>query len=276
MSSSLAGIIPAPFCQHPVHLLKQVINRLRHPTALAPVPLPATPNGATLSPHYGNIGGAQSAARSANAWRRRGEALILLLLFSLVVSRPVSAAEAIAAITSVIRWGEPSRELLAHFGARARIVPSPIDFGDSYSNVVLRDVAVGGIPLIAFFQMDKARQGLKRIQLERQRHGVNAAAFRGVLAGLEAEYGVPDALCGVRPGPAGGYQAAAERIWRRDGIIIHAIFRDTSIEAFEGCLSGDPSLAGPCGLTGQLLIRLSPAEQKEPMCASSKLGRRMG
>jgi hypothetical protein len=43
----------------------------------------------------------------------------------------------------------------------------------------------------------------------------------------------------------------------RDGIVIRAIFRDTTIEAFEGCLAGD-SLVGPCGLTGQLLVRISP------------------
>src|SRR5439155_15920943 len=116
---------------------------------------------------------------------------------------------------------------------------------------------LGGFPLIAFYQMDKGSGGLKRIQLERQRHGVTPAAFRGVLGALEAAYGAPDAACGVAPGPQSGYQAAAERIWRRDGVIIRAIFRDTTIQAYEGCLFGDPSL-GPCGLTGQLLVRISP------------------
>jgi hypothetical protein len=67
----------------------------------------------------------------------------------------------------------------------------------------------------------------------------------------------PAALCRVRPGPASFYQAAAERVWLRDGVVIRAIFRDTTIEAFEGCLAGDPSV-GPCGLTGQLLVRISP------------------
>jgi hypothetical protein len=156
------------------------------------------------------------------------------------------------------QWGESESALLAHFGARATRLARPIDFGDSYAQIVLRRVVVGGVPLVAFFQMDKITQGLRRIQLERQRHGVNPPAFRAVLGALEVAYGMPDMMCGVAPGPTGGYQAAAERVWLRDGRVIRAVFRDTTIEAFEGCLSGDPSIAGPCGLTGQLLVRISP------------------
>ncbi len=157
---------------------------------------------------------------------------------------------------------------------RATPLKLAIDFGDSYVEIVLRGVVVGGVPLVAFFQMDKTTHGLRRIQLERQRHGVNPAAFRAVLAALEAAYGAPDAMCGLAPGPANGYQAAAERVWLRDGRVIRAIFRDTTIEAFEGCLAGDPrgdprgdlSMAGPCGLTGQLLVRISPPEADSARC----------
>jgi hypothetical protein len=162
-------------------------------------------------------------------------------------------------------WGEPSAALLRQFGARARPLPTPIDFGDSYADVVLPRLDIDGFPLVVFFQMDKRTHGLKRIQLERNRHGVNPPAFRGVMAELVAEYGAPDAMCGVRPGPANGYQAAAERVWLRDGAVIRAIFRDTTIEAFEGCLAGDPSL-GPCGLTGQLLVRISPPAGDAGVC----------
>ena len=81
-------------------------------------------------------------------------------------------------------------------------------------------------------------------------------------------------MCGIAPGPIGGYQAAAERVWRRDGRVIRAVFRDTTIEAFEGCLAGDPNgdlrvdplMAGPCGLTGQLLVRISPPEADGASC----------
>lgn len=177
----------------------------------------------------------------------------------------VARAEGIADLWEGTYWGESNAALVAHFGERAISLPRPIDFGDSYAPVVLRGIVVGGVPLIAFFQLDKATGGLKRVQLERQRHGVNPPAFRAVLGALEAAYGAPDAACGVAPGPASGYQRAAERVWLRDGVIIRAIFRDTTIEAFEGCLAGDPS-AGPCGLTGELVVRISPPQADAGGC----------
>jgi hypothetical protein len=172
-------------------------------------------------------------------------------------------AAGIADVFDGIYWGESSSELLARFGSRATALALPIDFGDSYAQIVLRSVVIGGVPLVGFFQMDKTTHGLRRIQLERQRHGVSPPVFRAIVGALEAAWGAPDLMCGIAPGPAGGYQKAAERVWRRDGLVIRAIFRDTTIEAFEGCLAGDPSgdplLAGPCGLTGQILVRISPS-----------------
>jgi len=191
------------------------------------------------------------------------EILTILVLSLLSAS---ARAEGLSHIWRGLHWGEASTAVYAQLGRQATVLPRPIDFGDSYAELVLRNVPVGGFPLVAFFQMDKVTGGLKRIQLERQRHGVNPPAFRGVLAALEAEFGPPDMMCGIRPGPASGYQAAAERIWRRDGAVIRAIFRDTTIEAFEGCLAGDPSIAGPCGLTGQLLVRISPPDGDGGAC----------
>lgn len=187
------------------------------------------------------------------------------LAFALFLIAVTARAEAVAEAWQGVRWGESSAALLAHFGARATALPQPLDFGDSYVDVVLRDVPIGGFPLIAYFQMDKATHGLKRIQFERPRHGVNPTAFRGVLGGLEASYGQPDAMCGTAPGPAGGYQSAAERIWRRNGTVIRAIFRGTTIEAFEGCVGGDLT-SGPCGLTAQLLVRISPPGEDAGTC----------
>ena len=187
------------------------------------------------------------------------------LIFALCLTGAAVHAQGIQEAWRDIRWGESSAALLAHFGNRATALPRPLDFGDSYVDVVVRNVPIGGVPLIAFFQMDKRTRGLKRIQLERPRHGVNPPAFRGVLGGLEAAYGQPDAMCGIRPGPAGGYQSAAERIWRRDAVVIRAIFRGTTIEAFEGCLGGDLT-SGPCGLTAQLLVRVSPPDQDAGTC----------
>jgi len=173
-------------------------------------------------------------------------------------------------IAEVVRgtfWGEHGNALFEHFGGRAAVLRRPVDFGDSYAQIVLRAVAVGGVPLVAFFQMDKTTGGLKRIQLERQRHGVNPPAFRAVVAGIEAEYGAPAAMCDIAPGPTSGYQAAADLAWFDAGNIIRAIFRDTTIEAFEGCLAGNPTL-GACGLTGQLLVRISPTGSDGTGCSA--------
>jgi hypothetical protein len=172
------------------------------------------------------------------------------------------------AMTQGVQWGESSSALQAHFGARARPISPPIDFGDSYAALAVRDVRIGGVPLVAFLQIDKATGGLKRIQLERQRHGVNPPAFRAVLGALHAAYGNPAEICGARAGPADGYQAASQYVWRQNGSVIRAIFRDTTIEAFEGCLTGDPGAFGPCGLTGQLLIRISPPNVDPGGCTS--------
>jgi hypothetical protein len=192
----------------------------------------------------------------------------LPLLLVTWLSAVPAAAEGITEVWQGGHWGESSAALFARFAGSATALPRPLDFGDSYADVVLRNVPVGGVQLIAYFQMDKASHGLKRIQLERPRHGVNPMAFRGVLGAIEAAYGAPDLMCGIGPGPASGYQAAAERIWRRNGIVIRAIFRSTTIEAFEGCPDGDLT-AGPCGLTAQLLVRLSPPGEDSGSCPAA-------
>lgn len=176
-----------------------------------------------------------------------------------------SPTYAVGTLLQGIWWGEPQSALLAHYGARAINLRRPVDFGDSFVQIVVRNVDVGGVPLIAFLQIDKRTGGLKRIQLERQRHGVNPPAFRAVIGALEAEYGAPDAMCSIPPGRQDGFQAATELVWSRSGNLIRAVFRDTTIESFEGCLWGDLKM-GPCGLTGQLFVRISPRGADASSC----------
>jgi hypothetical protein len=168
------------------------------------------------------------------------------------------AADLIPELLQRTFWGEGSEDLLRSMGRAAVRLPKSLDFGDSYADVVLTGKALGGVPVIVFFQMDKADRGLKRIQLERPRHGVNPPAFRAISAALHAAYGKPDKLCAIPVRPIGGYQAAAEELWIGSTTVISAIYRDTTLQAFEGCLYGLTS--GPCGLTGQLLVRISPIE----------------
>jgi hypothetical protein len=157
-------------------------------------------------------------------------------------------------------WGESPEALQRHFGMRGFALPQPLDFGDSYAPLVVRDVPVGGYPLIAYYQIDKVTHGLKRIQLELPRHMVNAGAFHGVFLTLDADYGAPDVSCGILPGPTTAYQGAAEYVWHRGGAVIRAIFRDTTLQAWGGCYS--PA----CGLTAQLLLRISPPAEDRGTC----------
>jgi len=174
----------------------------------------------------------------------------------LVFARPAVAETGIGEIWHQTHWGESANELLRQFGADAIQLPRALDFGDSYAPVVLPSQMVGAVPMVVFFQMDKATHGLKRIQFERPRHGVNPPAFRGILAALQADFGSPDRVCAVPVFPTSGYQAGAEALWLRDGTVLSAIFRDTTLQAFEGCLFGPAT--GSCGLTGQLLLRIGP------------------
>jgi len=108
-----------------------------------------------------------------------------LLLLASVPATPGSAAPAADAVTELLRevhWGETSQSLLRQFDGAATQLPRSLDFGDSYVDVVLRGETIGGIPVVTFFQMDKRTRGLKRIQLERQRHGVNPPALRAISA----------------------------------------------------------------------------------------------
>jgi hypothetical protein len=174
-------------------------------------------------------------------------------------------AVAIPSVPGGLAWGETGRELLETLGIRATVLTRPIDFGDAYATIVVRDAALGGIAMTAFFQMDKATGGLKRVQFERPRHRVNPPSYRAVVAALDSAYGPPSATCAIPAVPANGYQASVERVWRRDGMTIRAIFRDTTIQAFEGCLWWWQT--PPCGLTGQMLVRFAPRGADRTECA---------
>jgi hypothetical protein len=176
----------------------------------------------------------------------------------LTLAFPSNASNGIEGLLQQTHWGESSDELLQQYGTRAVRLSRALDFGDSYADVILQGQTLGGEPMVVFFQMDKTAHGLKRVQLERPRHGVNPPAFRAIAAALRAEYGKPDQICIIPVVPASGYQAATEERWAQGGTSISAIFRDTTLQAFEGCLFGPAT--GWCGLHGQILVRISPSD----------------
>jgi hypothetical protein len=177
---------------------------------------------------------------------------------------PAPASDRVEGLWQQTHWGE-SADALQQFGRDAERLPHALDFGDSYADVVLPRYLVGGVPMVVFFQMDKAGRGLKRIQLERPRHGVNPPAYRALLMALQSDFGSPDRVCAVPVYPAGGFQAANEEQWDRAGTTVSAIFRDTTLQAFEGCLFGPAT--GSCGLKGQLLIRIGPRDNDGDPCS---------
>jgi hypothetical protein len=188
--------------------------------------------------------------------RALAAALLVLCAMLNVAARATGIEDAWAGT----HWSESPEALQHTLGPRAFTLPRPIDFGDSYAPLALRDLPIAGVSMIVYYQIDKATHGLKRIQLERPRHGVNPAAFRSIFLTLDADYGAPDVSCGILPGPTTAYQGAAEYVWRRDGMVIRAIFRDTTLQAFGGCYS--PA----CGLTAQLLLRISPPAEDAGTC----------
>jgi hypothetical protein len=191
--------------------------------------------------------------------------MIVLALLLLFAGQPAQAASSANPFRG-LHWGEGQRALLAHFGGAATVLAQPLDFGDSYAQIVLRDVDIGGVKMIGYLQIDKRTGGLKRIQLERPRHGVNPPAFRDVVGALVKAYGKPAATCEEPPASGNGYQASVELDWSLGGNLVRAIFRDTTLEAFEGCW-WDWFAQRPCGLTGQMLVRLSPPGADRPGCS---------
>jgi hypothetical protein len=175
------------------------------------------------------------------------------------------AADGVEALLHEVRWGESSDQLAHQFGAAAMRLQQPLDFGDSYADVVLRGDTLGGVPVVVFFQMDKMTHGLKRVQLEPMGHEINPPAFRAIAGALHAAYGAPVQTCFTPPVPAAGYQASVEEQWRHDDATITGIFRDTTLQAFEGCLYGPAS--GWCGLHGQILVRFAPPAGPAAGCA---------
>jgi hypothetical protein len=185
---------------------------------------------------------------------------------ALLLAWPAFAAGAVLPMLNDVHWGQSSQALARQFGSPVMRLPRPLDFGDSYADIVLRDAIVGGVPVAVFFQMDKVTHGLKRIQLEPLGHEINPPAYRAIATALRSELGRPAQTCVTPPVPAAGFQAAVEEQWRHQDAEISAIFRDTTLEAFEGCLSGPAT--GWCGLHGQILVRITPAAGRKFACVA--------
>jgi hypothetical protein len=202
--------------------------------------------------------------------QKRACRLIAFAAAALLLPRLLLAADGLETLLRATHWGESSDAMLRQFGSAAQRLPQPLDFGDSYAAIVLKGNALGGVPMAVFFQMDKATHGLKRVQLQPLGHRLGPAAFRAIAAALHNEFGRPQATCVTPPLPQAGYQAAVAERWVQGDSVVTAIFRDTTLQAFEGCLYGPAS--GWCGLHGQLLVRIAPPEEIHAPCGPGFVG----
>lgn len=185
---------------------------------------------------------------------------------TLALAFAAAAHASVGDVTRRAHWGQTARELAETFGPRATLLDRPIEYGDAEVRVVLRDEEIGGHDFTVYFQEDKAGGGLRRIHFERPRHGAVLGVFRDVVAALAAEYGAPVQSCDIPARGATVHQAQWTRIWERDGDMIRAVFRDTTVEATEGCLREERSGTSACGLTAQMFVQVSPRDARADGC----------
>ena len=166
-------------------------------------------------------------------------------------------------------WGEGTDELSRQFGAAATRLDRPIDFGDSYADLALKNYDIGGYGFTVFFQMDKRTHGLKRIQIERGRHGAVPQVAKAVFNVLVADYGQPTIACSTRAHTIEA-QSLVEETWERDGTTVRALFREASLNTLDPYLAravGDfVTGSTAAGLSQQLLIRIAPAGTEPGDC----------
>jgi len=199
------------------------------------------------------------------------------LMSAAVMAAALSACPALAQPSGEtgfegVRFGETSAELLRQFGARATSLDRRLDFGDAYVDVALLRYMLGGYPFIVFFQMDKTAGTLKRIQIERPRHGAVAMVHRAAVAALVTQYGTPTQVC-VQSVPSSRSQAIEERVWRRGDAVVRLVFREQNLGVLVPRKLGDfdwevwePSLEG---MPQQLFVRIAPTESEPDTCGTS-------
>jgi hypothetical protein len=183
-----------------------------------------------------------------------------------LAATPAAAADTFWLGTS---WGESDAALAKQLGPAATHLAPPLDFGDSTADLVLKDYKIGGYGFIVFFQMDKTTHGLKRIQIERGRHGAVPQVADAAFAALVDRYGPPTESCAMRAHTVGA-QTLVEHIWRQGDTVMRALFRDASLNTLDPYLArgvGDFVYgSASIGLSQQLLIRIAPQGTERSDC----------
>jgi hypothetical protein len=163
---------------------------------------------------------------------RRRIAAALLALLSAALPSPV-----VASGWDRVDWGMTSNDIAVLYGARAQRLGSPIVFGDSYSDIVLRDQPFAAYPFRVYFQMDKTSGRLAHVLLERRRQYATRFIFDRVVETLRHDLGPESERCG---GPADrGKPTTIDLLWRRNEKTVVVTFLDFAAGILE--YSNDPA-----------------------------------
>jgi hypothetical protein len=180
---------------------------------------------------------------------RRGIVAVLLALFSVALPSPLAASG-----WDRVDWGMTSNDIAAIYGPRAQRLASPIVFGDSYSDIVLRDQSFADYPFRVYFQMDKTSGRLAHVLLERRRQYATRSVFDRVVETLRHDLGPESERCG---GAADrGKPTSIDLRWRRNEETVVLSFLDFAAEVLE--YGNDPAR--------RILIRYSPAGDGGKAC----------
>jgi len=187
--------------------------------------------------------------RRAQHDRCRRTVAVLLALLSAVLPLPVGASG-----WGRVDWGMTSNDIAAIYGARGQRLGAPIVFGDSYSDIVLRNQPFSGYPFLVYFQMDNASGRLAHVLLERRRQYATRLIFDRVVETLRHDLGPESKRCG---GAADrGKPTTIDLLWKRNEETVVLSFLDFASEILD--YSNDPAR--------RILIRYSPAGRGPETC----------
>lgn len=198
----------------------------------------------------------------------------IVLLSAFLVPQTGGAAPGGEAGWDRVAWGMSSNQIAGAYGDRAVVLTEPITFGDSYADVVLRDVPFAGYPFRVYFQMDMETRRLAHVLLERRRQYANPKIWNAVVARLRAELGEPTLTC--RQPANRGKPMVIDGIWKRPDETVYASYLDFAAGLLEdgrdGDLGPDQLFAVPFSQNlypaRRIVIRYSPGGKNGTACAA--------
>ncbi len=175
------------------------------------------------------------------------------------------------------RWDMDAAELRSAFSGGLTVLPTPLKYGGASASLILKDVALGGVPFTAVFQMNEANGRLQQVLLQSRNEAARAVDFAAAIDALTASYGPPDLRC--RPDLPGAPPTVAELRWTLPTLTIHASLLDLNSRfLLYDTPNKDLDPLDPAGvriaamrrsLPKRLLVRFHPAERTDLIAATA-------